>query len=117
MNPSFFNEVLKLINMNLLDPVYIHWLLVAGFPFTALSKLCLKVSWLLYLPFNMFINPQSDAEASCNRSANLVLIRQSLGEGMKMYFSASVISKCEQQEGLWNAFSLITERVIIAETW
>jgi len=80
---------------------------VAGFPFTAQSELHLKVSWLAYLPFNMFISPHSDAEASFNRSADLAFIRESLGEGLITYFSVSVrLSKCEQEGRLANAFLL-----------
>lgn len=68
LNPGSFNEVQKLINMNLLDPLIDT--LVACFSFTAPFKLYLKVSWLAYLLFNMFTNSQMDAEAFCNRTAN-----------------------------------------------
>lgn len=89
MNPGFFNEVQKLISLILLDALID--ILVAGFSFTTPFKLYLKVSWLAYLLFN--ISSQVDAEAFCNRTANLIFVRESLGEGLKVYFLVPEISK------------------------
>lgn len=90
MNPDFFNEVQKLININLLDPLIDT--LVACFSFTAPLKLYLKVSWLAYILFNMFTASQVDAEAFCNDLLT-IFIRESLGESLKMYFLVPEISK------------------------
>lgn len=88
---------------------------MACFPFTAPSKLCLKVSWLAYLHFNVFSNSPLNAEASFNRRNNFIFIRECLSESMIMYFSVSAISsKCEQRGVLGKCLSLMTEMVIIA---
>lgn len=97
MNPGFFNEVQKLISLNLLDALIDA--LVAGFSFTTPFKLYLKVSWLAYLLFNVFISSEVYAESFCNRTANLIFIRESLGGGLKMYFLVPEISKWEQEVG------------------